>query len=599
MKIVKKIFDLLNLTKNKQYFFLFTLITFTALLDILGVASIFPFVSILVNPQLIETNSVFAYFYKTLALLGVSGVQQFTFIVGITTFILLIFSSIFRILSNFNQIHFILKLESAISKYLIQSYLYRPYVWFLKQNSSDLGRNILSEVSHVVSGTLMPTLVIFSQSLVIFLLFVLLCFSNFIVAISVGLIFGLSYLSIFYFTKNFLNRIGNERLKANKERFMEVGEAFNAIKEIKYKGLEQTYINRFTKPMHSYIRSQLLFEGTAYLPRYLIEGIAFGGLIIAILVLISHNVSIINIIPYIALYTFAGYRLMPALQQVYTSLAQLRFVAPNLDKLHEDLMNSKFTEDSKIREQKFMQINKFIKLKNISYNYPDTKKISLQNISLTIPIFSKVGITGPSGSGKTTLIDIILGLLEADSGTINVDDKIITNKNKITLQNSIGYVPQQINLTDNSVAANIAFGVNIKDINRKSLENAAKNANLHNFITQELPQGYDTVIGERGARLSGGQKQRIGIARALYHNPQILILDEATNALDNLTEQVVMEAIENLKRKITIIVISHSLNIVKNCDIIFLLDKGQLIAQGTYSELVQSNKIFKEMAKID
>lgn len=246
-----------------------------------------------------------------------------------------------------------------------------------------------------------------------------------------------------------------------------------------------------------------------------------------------------------------------------------------------------------------MQINKFIKLKNISYNYPDAKKISLQNISLTIPIFSKVGIIGPSGSGKTTLIDIILGLLEADGGTINVDDKIITNKNKITLQNSIGYVPQQIYLTDNSVAANIAFGVNIKDINRESLENAAKNANLHNFITQELPQGYETVIGERGARLSGGQKQRIGIARALYHNPQILILDEATNALDNLTEQVVIEAIENLKRKITVIIISHRLNIVKNCDIIFLLDKGQLIAQGTYSELVQSNKIFEKMAKID
>jgi ABC-type multidrug transport system fused ATPase/permease subunit len=337
----------------------------------------------------------------------------------------------------------------------------------------------------------------------------------------------------------------------------------------------------------------------AYLPRYFIEGIVFGGMIIVILVLISHNVSIINIIPYIALYTFAGYRLMPALQQVYTSLTQLRFIAPNLDALHKDLMNSKFTEDSKIREQKFMQINKFIKLKNISYNYPDAKKISLQNISLTIPIFSKVGITGPSGSGKTTLIDIILGLLEADSGTINVDDKIITNKNKINLQNSIGYVPQQIYLTDNSVAANIAFGVNIKDISRESLENAAKNANLHNFITQELPRGYDTVIGERGARLSGGQKQRIGIARALYHNPQILILDEATNALDNLTEKVVIEAIENLKTKITVIIISHRLNIVKNCDIIFLLDKGQLIAQGTYSELVQSNKIFEKMAKID
>jgi ABC-type multidrug transport system fused ATPase/permease subunit len=598
MKIIKKIFDLLNLVKNKQYFILFTLILFAAFLDILGVASIFPFVSILVNPQLVETNNVFAYFYKKLTLLGVSSPEQFTFIIGIITFILLISSSVFRILTNYHQINFILKLEISISKYLIQNYLYRPYTWFLKKNSADLGRNILAEVSHVVGGTLMPTLVIFSQSIVIFLLFVLLFFSNFIITIFVGLVFGSSYFCIFYFTKNFLNRVGNERLKSNKERFMEVGEAFNAIKEIKFKGLEQTYINRFLKPMQSYVRSQFLFEGTASIPRFVIEAIAFGGMIILILVLISRNISMISIIPYVALYTFAGYRLMPALQQVYMSLSQLRFIAPNLDALHKDLMSSKFTENLKIREQGIMQINKFIKLKNISYNYPDAKKISLQNISITIPIFSKVGIIGPSGSGKTTLVDIILGLLDADSGTVSVDDKILTNKNKIFLQNSIGYVPQQIYLNDNSVSANIAFGVDVKDIDREALENAAKIANLHNFITQELPSGYDTVVGERGATLSGGQRQRIGIARALYTKPQILILDEATNALDNLTEQVIMEAVENLKRKITVIIISHRLNIVKNCDIIFLLDKGQLIAQGTYSELVQSNKIFEQMSKI-
>jgi ABC-type multidrug transport system fused ATPase/permease subunit len=602
MRIVKKIIDLLSLVKNKNYFILFTLILFSALLDTVGVASIFPFVSTLINPQLIETNTIFAYFYKKFSLLGVTKVEQFTFILGLLTFVLLITSLVLRGLTNYYQILFILRLESSISEYLIQSYLYRPYTWFLKRNSADLGKNILNEVSHVVGGTLMPTLIICSQSLVIYLLFTLLFFNNPVIAICVSAVLGLSYASFFYFTNNFLKRVGNERLQANKERFRELGETFNAIKEIKFRGLEQNYTKRFIKPMQTYIRSQSLFEAAVYLPRHFIEGIVFGGMIIFVLVLMSLGINMINIIPYIALYAFAGYRLMPALQQVYVSLSQLRFVVPSLDILHKDLMNSKFTSDLITPIQKTqiaIQINKFIKLKNIHYNYPDAKRISLQNISLTIPVLKKVGIVGYTGSGKTTLVDIILGLLEANEGSISVDDVIITNANKVAWQNTIGYVPQQIYLSDNSVAANIAFGLDKKDINRELLENVAKVSNIHDFIINELPQGYDTIVGERGAKLSGGQRQRIAIARALYQNPKILILDEATNALDNLTEQVVMEAIANLHSQITVIIISHRLSIVKECDIIFLLEKGQLTAQGTYSELIQSNKTFEKMSKIN
>ena len=231
-------------------------------------------------------------------------------------------------------------------------------------------------------------------------------------------------------------------------------------------------------------------------------------------------------------------------------------------------------------------MGKSIILKNVHYSYPNTSRTALKNINLTIPVRSKVGFVGATGSGKTTIVDIILGLLEPQSGTLEVDENIITKHNSRSWRRSIGYVPQEIFLADSTVAANIAFGVEARDINQKAVEKASKIANLHNFVTNELTKGYDTIIGENGVRLSGGQRQRIGIARALYHDPQVLILDEATSALDNQTEQVVMEAVNKLRKDITIILIAHRLTTLKNCDNIFKIQKGQLVNQGKFEELI-------------
>ena len=207
-----------------------------------------------------------------------------------------------------------------------------------------------------------------------------------------------------------------------------------------------------------------------------------------------------------------------------------------------------------------------------------------------------MGLVGPTGSGKTTTVDIILGLLESQKGTLEVDGKIITQQNSRSWQRSIGYVPQQIFLADDTVAANIAFGLELKDINQEAVEEVAKIANLHNFVMEELPKQYQTTIGERGVRLSGGQRQRIGIARALYHRPKVLVLDEATSALDNQTEQAVMDAINNLAKHITIILIAHRLSTVKKCNQIFLLEKGEIKNQGTFEELINTNENFRKSA---
>jgi ABC-type multidrug transport system fused ATPase/permease subunit len=293
--------------------------------------------------------------------------------------------------------------------------------------------------------------------------------------------------------------------------------------------------------------------------------------------------SINSALPVLSLYVFAGYRLMPSLQQIYVSFNKMTYVSPSLNSLYYDLKNLEKTDEKK--DDNKIKINKKITLNDICYNYPNSSKTTLRNVSINIPARTTVGLMGTTGSGKTTTIDIILGLLEAQEGTLEVDGQVITKNNSRAWQRSIGYVPQHIYLADDSVAANIAFGTTSKEINYDAVEKAAKIANLHDFVINELPKKYETKVGERGIRLSGGQRQRIGIARALYHNPSVIILDEATSSLDNDTEKLVMNAIEKLGQNKTIILIAHRLSTLKNCDKIFLMEKGEMKREMTYKEL--------------
>jgi len=317
-------------------------------------------------------------------------------------------------------------------------------------------------------------------------------------------------------------------------------------------------------------------------------------MLLVILYLMAKSGSFASALPIISLYAFAGYRLMPALHQIYGAFTQLRFAGPALDALHADLMRLQPAHPNP--SQDAIALRQAITLNQIQYRYPNAPQPALKSLSLTIPAKSMVGFVGATGSGKTTTVDLILGLLEAQQGTLAVDGQVITEHNRRAWQRAIGYVPQQIYLADDTVAANIAFGLDAKDIDQEAVERAAKIANLHEFVINELPQQYQTTVGERGVRLSGGQRQRIGIARALYHNPQVLILDEATSALDNLTEQAVMEAVNNLGHDITIILIAHRISTVRQCDQIYLLERGKVKAGGTFDELVVNNAQFKSMA---
>jgi ABC-type multidrug transport system fused ATPase/permease subunit len=584
MKTFKKLLFLLDNRERKIAFLLLIMIITMALADMIGVASILPFISVLSNPELIETNSILNNFFKASNNFGVQSYQQFYFILGALVFITLILSLALKAFVIYFQVRFIQMREYSVGKRLVEGYLCQPYSWFLSRHSAELGKTVLSEVQQLISNGLNSFISLIAQSIVAVALIILLIIVNPMLAIIVGFTLATAYVMIFYIVRNYLNQTGKERLKNNQLRFIAINEAFSATKEIKVGGLEQVYIQNFSKSAKTYAETQSSAAVVGILPRYILEAIAFGGILLIILYYIKHTGNFNSVLPIISLYVFAGYRLMPALQQIYSSFTKLTFVGPSLDKVIEDLKNIKSFE--KDQDHGILLFDKFINLKNISYEYPNSQRTALKDISLNIPAKSMIGFVGPTGSGKTTLVDILLGLLEPQKGIIEIDGKILKDENKKSWQRSIGYVPQNIYLSDDTIARNIAFGVDQKNIDYNLVEKVSKIAQLHSFVNDELPEKYLTTIGERGVRLSGGQRQRIGIARALYHKPKVLILDEATSALDNQTEKEVMDAVSNkINKDLTIILIAHRLNTVKNCHMIYKLDKGQLKESGTFEEL--------------
>ncbi len=577
--------SLLTLSERKHAFLLLIMIFISALLDTLGVASILPFVTVLSNPDIIENNLVLVKMFNVSKFFGVENSQTFLFALGVFVFVLLVVSLIFKAATLYLEVRFAQMQEYNIGKRLVEGYLHQPYSWFLNRNTADFGKTILSEVNQVVGFGITSLISLIAKGVLTISLIILLILANPKLTLIIGLSLCISYGLIFIFVRKYLKSIGDERLKNNELRYNAVIEAFSAIKEIKFGGIEQIFIDRFSGPAETYARKHASASIVGQLPRFALEIIAFGGIMLILLYLMEQTGNFRDILPIISLYAFATYRLMPAVQQIYSSFSLITFVGPSLDNLHKELQNLNSLNTNQNEGGLFF--NKKISLNNIYYKYPDSSRMALNDINIEIKAKTTVGIVGITGSGKTTIVDIILGLLDLQKGNLEVDGKTITKKNIRSWQRLIGYVPQQIYLSDDTIAANIAFGVKTNEINQKAIEKASKIANLHNFVINELPKQYNTIIGERGVRLSGGQRQRIGIARALYNNPQVLIFDEATNALDNLTEKAVMEAVNNLRKDMTIILIAHRINTLKKCDKLFLIEAGKIKRQGAFSDLTE------------
>jgi ABC-type multidrug transport system fused ATPase/permease subunit len=577
MKTFKNFLFLCHYTETKKLFLLYFFPILSSLAEVIGIISIVPFVAILSDPMIVEKNITVNKIYNFTSIYGVDTINEFTFFSLIIFCFLYFLSLTMRVVAVLIQEKFFSSQEYLLSTLLMKHFLQHSYSWFLSRNSSTLGSKILSEVGKFVSLAIIPFFQLINSLVITLFLILLLLFINFKITMIIILVFSFSYFSIYFFTKNFLSRVGQIRIELNKSRFKSISETFNSIKEIKLSGLENFYLKSFSDPSKSYYQYAKSVALVGQLPRFILEGVAILLLLLAIFFSAAEK-NLIDIIPVLAVYFLAGYRLMPAFQNIYYSISQLRFAGPTVNALFSDMQDLQKIKINETNEKLFL--NKSIILNKIYYSYPnDTSRLILKNINLTIKANTTVGFIGVTGSGKTTLIDLISGLLEPQSGSIEVDGIIIDQKNLKRWQNLIGYVPQNIYLSDDSVAANIAFGVEKKNIDLEQVVNVAKLANVHEFVINNLKNQYYTNIGERGARLSGGEKQRIGIARALYHTPSLLILDEATSALDNITEKIVMDTINNISNSITILIIAHRLDTLKNCDNLFVLENGELKVQ--------------------
>lgn len=594
MKTFKNLLFLCLCTKPKNLITLCLMPILTALSEIIGIVSFLPFITVLADPNLVEKNSILNKIYNNFSVFGIKTINEFTFVLLVLFCFLYFLSLILRVLTIFIQEKFFAYQDYRLGALLMEHYLQHSYSWFLSRNSSDLGSKILSEVGKSVSLAIIPFFQLINSLITITFLILLLLIVDFKITVIIISVLGCSYISIYFFTKNFLSRVGHIRVDLNKARFKSINESFNAIKQIKLSGLENFYLKSFADPSKTYAHHNSLVTLVGQLPRFFLEGIAITSFLLLMFFLVDQK-NLIEILPVISVFFLAGYRMMPVFQNIYYCISQLRFAGPTINNLYSEIKNSKKIKIN--NNNKKISFNKSLVLNKIYYSYPnDESRTILKNINLTIKANTTVGFIGTTGSGKTTLIDLILGLLQAQSGSIEVDGIIINQNNIKSWQNLIGYVPQNIYLSENSVASNIAFGVENKSIDFGQVEHVAKLANVHNFVINNLKNQYDTNIGERGVRLSGGEIQRIGIARALYHNPSLLILDEATSALDNTTEKIVMDTINKISKNITVLIIAHRMGTVKNCDNLFILEGGVLKAQGNYKNLNKTNLIKKNIS---
>ena len=596
VSIFKKILKLMDKRERKRLYILFLVMSVSGLVEVAGIASILPFLSLITNPALINDNRILNWLYT---ILNFQSPNKFLVFIGFMVLLVLIVSNILVVATMWGAARFTSMRNFTISKRLLSRYLYQPYVFFLNKNTTELGKNILSEVG-AVTAALVQLMQIISSGIIALFIFAMLIAVEPILSLSVMVILGVAYVSIYRMVKKKISNIGKIRFDANTELYKVVNEAFGGIKQLKLLGFEEVFINRYSKPAFEYAKVSASNQIISRTPRYIMEVVAIGGIVSVVLYLLAFDRGFNDILPIIGLFAFAAYRIMPALQNIFASATALRFYTPALDVLYKDmgsLEDKSHTTTYYKKKSLPLSLQKELKLEEITFSYLGNRKPVIDNLNIKIDSNTSVAFVGKTGVGKTTIADIILGLLRPTSGRMLVDGEEITNDNLHCWQKNLGYIPQDIYLLDDSIARNIAFGVPDEKIDMNIVKSAAQIANIHNFVTEELPNEYQTEVGERGIRLSGGQRQRIGIARALYHNPGVLVLDEATSALDGATEKEVFEAIDNVAQTKTLIIIAHRLTTIRGCDVIYVMKDSKIVGQGKYEELMESNIEFRNMAK--
>jgi ATP-binding cassette, subfamily B, bacterial PglK len=589
IKFLSKLLYVLS-GKHKTLLLMIFLFLFISLLEVIGTGAISPFISLATNPNSIEQNYWINWVY-----INFNFTSQYQYLLSIGFFVAIVFYV--KAFLSFRAQKFVFtfsfRQQSELSAKLMHLYLTAPYTFHLNRNSAYLIENIINETSQFVNGLMIPLLISTSNFVVIMALIVLLILTNLMATLIITLTLFIGLL-LFHRFKDRLAYWGKEGAESRAEMIRQVNHGLGGIKETRIIGCESYFEEKLQKQARRFGDSSSLAVSFSNLPRYVIEAFLITSIIAFALLFIAFNPGDSQRLSSIlGVFALASIRLLPALSNLFSSVNTIKTNTISLEKIYlefKDLEQASEVEFAttinRKRESSRMatSFSNIVTLDNVSYCYPHASKNALKGIDIEIKKGQSIGLIGQSGAGKTTLVDVILGLLTPQDGDIKIDGLSIYEDLR-AWQNLIGYVPQSIFLTDDTIERNIAFGVADYDIDRERLYSAIDSAQLTELIEQ-LPNGIETVVGERGILLSGGQRQRIGIARALYHEREFLVFDEATAALDNETESLVNEAIKSLSGKKTMIIIAHRLSTVEHCDRIYLMEKGGIIAAGSYQDVV-------------
>jgi ATP-binding cassette subfamily C protein len=596
---LKKLLFLIGKPGRIKFFILLVLMIVNSLFEMVGIGAIPVFIIILSNP---ETALQHKWAGPIIASFNITTSQNLMLWGSIFLIGVFVVKNTFFSLLIYVKTRVIYNEQIRLGNRLFKAYMKARYTFFLNRNSAELLRNVNNETKLIISGVIIPLMQIFLDGLVLVMIVILLLTVEPIVSLLTFTVLG-SISFLFIRITNAKTKIYGKEEQQHRSRMNKIVlEGISGIKDVMVLGRESSFLDRYH---FSAVRTAIALRYKQImnqLPKPFMETITVTGmlLIASMLLMLGRNVT--SLIPILILYGAAAMRLLPIFKTVISAYTDIRYNVYAIDPVYNDLELLDKDAGKHFKKRKIIDLNPYpyvsqIVFKNVSYRYPQGNAEAVRDICLNIPRGAAIGFVGPSGAGKTTIVDILLGLLEPQQGQVLVDDQNIFEDIKRWRMN-VGYIPQFIHLSDDTIRRNIAFGLSDDEINTVQLGEALRAAQLEALI-HELPNGLDTVVGERGMLLSGGQRQRIGIARSLYNNPQVLIMDEATSALDNITEKFVIEAIEQLRGDRTIIMIAHRLTTVRNCDVIYLMNEGSLLEQGSYDSLLKSSSAFRKMNLVE
>lgn len=597
LKQLKELYSLLTDEQRKKLVRLQFLVVLMAFAELGGVLAIGPFMALVGDMSQLQGDGVAGDLY---GLSGLEDPRAFLFWAGVGVLVALTIAACISMFTIWRLSIYGARVGAELSSRLYKHYMYQPWLFHASGSSSQLTNQIAQECTRVTNGIINPFMQMNARIVMAAFMAVAIFAFNPAVAITGLVIFSSAYVAMYKIVRQRVVRNGGTITDAQRLRFKLMGEGFGGIKDALLLGRQQVFTDRFEKASAGLADAQGKNQAMSQVPRFAMELVAFGGVISLILYLLAaHDGNLGTILPLLSVYALAGFKLLPAFQQIYSSISMIRGNLVAFEGLRPDLKASaRPVHQAIVGGNSGAQLTPLnsIELRNIQFTYPGKVEPAIRDLTMTIGVNKVIGLVGASGSGKSTTIDILLGLIEPQKGELLIDGKPLTKQQLRALQNALGFVPQSIFLADSSIRENIAFGLPPASIDNEKVQRAATMAHLDELLA-ELPDGLNTRVGERGVQLSGGQRQRIGIARALYHDADVLVLDEATSALDGITEKLVMDAIHDFAGRKTIIMIAHRLATVKQCDSIYLMADGRVIDEGAFDELACRNAMFQKMAE--